>query len=66
MVLLVGLLRGVLVVLVLVAAQGILQSLRLLALCLEELEAVGWKELEVSGREYGFPGKLQAQGFHQV
>ena len=27
------------------------QGLRLLALCLEELEAVGWKEREVLGRE---------------
>ena len=29
------------------ASQELLQGLRLLALCLEEVEAVGWKELEV-------------------
>ena len=33
----------------------LLRCLRLLALCLEELEVVGWKELEVLGREYGSP-----------
>ena len=38
----------------------------MLALCLEELEAVGWKEVEVFGREYGLPGKLFIRvGAHQ-
>ena len=27
---------------------------------------MGWKELEVIGREYGFPEQLHAQGFHQA
>ena len=47
-------------------ALGVLQRLRLLALRLEELEAGGWKELEVVGREYGLPGKsklLVSSGF---
>ena len=30
----------------------------MLALCLEELEAVGWKEVDVLGREYGLQKKL--------
>ena len=64
MVLLVGLPHGVLVFVVLGAVLGMLQRLRLLASRLGELEAVGWKELEATGREYGLPGKLQAQGFH--
>ena len=45
---------------------GVPQRLRLLALCLEELEAFEWEVLEVSGREStALPGKLQAPRFPQ-
>ena len=42
---------------------GVHMRLCLLVEWLEELEGVGWKELEVVGREFGLPGKLQALGF---
>ena len=65
MVLLVSWLPGVREVLIWVAPQGVLQGLLMLALCLEELEAVGSEEHEVPGREYGLPEKLHAPGFRQ-
>ena len=60
---LVGLLQGVLVNFGLWQIVEVRTHLRLLVAWLEELEGVGWKELEVVGRECGSPGKLQVLGF---
>ena len=44
----------------------LLRCMRLLALRLEKLEAVGWKELEVLGREYGLTEKKTPSNGQQM